>query len=179
LTLLICFYSVALSPQYERPTIVKSNGLTGKTASFSLSAEKLRSMRGKGNEGAVIQGIRNDLVREFNLAGLEKWVNHLSKENVNGLSNSAEIANLNEIRTMSISMQKYIHSTCQKISGFLKILNLKLKEIGIVDNKIKDLSANGSFKKKVGGSQSKSSKIKASIEERKDCCAESNERYST
>jgi len=154
-------------PVYESPVIVKSNGLTGKTASFSLSATQRRAMLGKGNDAAQKQAIRNELIREFNLAGLEKWVNHLAKENINGLSNSAEIANLNEIRTMSISMQKYIHATCSKISSYLKVLDLKLKEIRIVDDKIKGLFTKTNFKKALTGVKAKTAKLKKAMSKEK------------
>ncbi len=97
---------------------------------------------------------------------MEKWVNHLSKENVNALSNNAEIQNLNEIRTLSIEMQKNIHQTCARISELLKLLHVKLNEIHTIDDKLKVMKP-GSFKKAVVGVKAQQNKLRVALAKEK------------
>lgn len=97
---------------------------------------------------------------------VEKFVDHLSKENINSLSNNAEIQNLNQIRTLSIEMQKGIHETCGKISELMKLLHLKLNEIHTLDDKMKVLTP-GSFKKAVKSIQVQQAKLKKAMTKEK------------
>ena len=91
---------------------------------------------------------------------MEKWVDHVNKENVNNLSATAERTNLNDIKTFSIEIQKYIHSSCARMAELLKVLDLKLKEIKLINGKIQSVS-----NRKVGGKINKKNltavKIKA------------------
>jgi hypothetical protein len=70
------------------------------------------------------------------------------------------------MRTLSIALQQHIHGTCQELSSKLKQLNLKLKEIKTVENKIFQLKP-GFVKKSMKKIKSKSQKLKAALKKEK------------
>jgi len=70
---------------------------------------------------------RNDLIRQFSLKRLEKWLKGVKGVNLNKVTDNVIIGNLNELRTMSIALQQHIHQTCAVLSTKLKQLDLKLK----------------------------------------------------
>jgi len=159
--------NIEKGPVYENPVIVKNNGLSGgRTAKVALNTAQLRALAKSGSFAGQKQGLRNDLTRGFSLKRLSKWVDHLSKEKVSGMSNDAEIGNLQNIKTMSINMQTYIHQTCAKISSYLKILDLKIKEINSIDKKILSLRP-GSFKKGVKKVKANTLKLKKAMKREK------------
>lgn len=82
---------------------------------------------------------------------MEKWVDHVSKENVDSLSATAERSNLGDIKTFSIEIQKYIHASCARMADLLKLLDFKLKEVKLINQKISSVSnrkITGKFNKK-------------------------------
>jgi hypothetical protein len=81
---------------------------------------------------------------------------------VNKISNTAEIANLNEIRTMSINTQKHIHKTCARTSELLKLLDLKVKEIKAIDDKIKHF-LHSPIRKEISEVQAKTIKLQKAL----------------
>ena len=82
------------------------------------------------------------------------------KENPKGMSGKAKVANLNDIKTFSIEIQKYIHGACGNMANLLKMLDLKLKEIKLIDTKISTL-ATGKAAKKLSKKKLTAVKIKA------------------
>jgi len=48
------------------------------------------------------------------------------------------IENLNSIRTVSVKVQTFIHGVCGQITDSMKLYDLKLKEIKVLDKKIKE-----------------------------------------
>merc|ERR1719331_494139 len=113
ITFVITFCSVALknhnaAPVYEKPEIIHHNQLTGgKTVGFSKSRAQLLAAK-KAKKAASKQGERNNLIRGFTLEKLQAWVKKLMKENPKGMPGKAKIANLNDIKTFSIEIQKKI-----------------------------------------------------------------------
>lgn len=93
---------------------------------------------------------------------MEKWINHLENEKVDKLSNDESIDNLNNVKILSIEMQKNIHKTSGNISELLKLLHLKLKEVDAVKQKIKSLT-NTSSKNKLKEIESKTDKLESSL----------------
>jgi hypothetical protein len=84
------------------------------------------------------------------------------KESPKGMAKTAQIANLNDIKVFSIEIQKYIHGACANMANLLKMLDLKLKEIKIVDLKISSLLT-GKAAKKSYQKQDSAAKKKAKI----------------
>jgi len=173
LSTIMLFSSVALKhldsvPIYENPVIVKSNQLTGgrRAAKVSLSSQQLRASRLGANFAGQKQGLRNQLTRGFNLKNLNNWVDHLSKEKINTLSNDATRQNLGDIKVMSINMQKYIHSTCGKLSELLKLLDLKLKEVNTISLRITTIKP-GKARKVIKGVKAKEVKLKKALAKEK------------
>jgi hypothetical protein len=67
------------------------------------------------------------------------------------MAKTQQIANLNDIKVFSIEIQKYIHSACGEMTNLLKTLDLKLKEINLIDKKINSVTtdkAKKNFSKK-------------------------------
>merc|ERR1712032_1515881 len=114
----------------------------------------------KAKKAASKQGERNNLIRGFTLEKLQAWVKKLMKENPKGMPGKAKIANLNDIKTFSIEIQKYIHGACGNMANLLKMLDLKLKEIKLIDKKISTL-ATGKAGKKLSKKKLSAAKIKA------------------
>jgi hypothetical protein len=170
------FCSVALksmesSPVYEKPTIIHHNQLTGgKTFAFSKSRAQLIKEKHAKKAGTK-QGERNNLIRGFSLEKLEKWVKKLVKENPSKMSKTTEIANLNDIKVFSIEIQKYIHEACAKMSNLLKMLDLKLKEIKLIDQKIATFATGKAMKKlskkKISAVKLKAKKLKKAMKKEK------------
>lgn len=82
-----------------------------------------------------------------------------------------QIANLNDIKVFSIEIQKYIHGSCGNMANLLKMLDLKLKEIKIVDQKIGTLltgkAAKKLHKKKLSKAKIKAKKLKKALAKEK------------
>lgn len=80
--------------------------------------------------------------------------------------NSNDIVdNLNNIRTVAIQVQSFIHETCSKITESMKLYDLKLKEIGVLDKKIKVEQEN--LKNKPLQKESKTKRLKRQLKEEK------------
>jgi len=86
-----------------------------------------------------VDKLRNDMIRNFSLQGLEKWVDKLSTVKVQDLTPQLEKDNLNGIQVMSIKMQQHIGETCGKVSELLKVMQLKSDEIAAIKKKLQEL----------------------------------------
>ena len=95
--------------------------------------------------------MRSDLVRNFSIEKLERFIEHVSKQNIDNLSNSERMNNLGEIRSLSVSLQRHIAQTCSKISEMLKTLHLKSQEIKTLQQKLISLNpvSGGKSSKKI------------------------------
>jgi len=109
---------------------------------------------------------RSELIRGFSLKGLRKWLKGVKGINLNKVTDKVIMGNLGEMRTLSIALQQHIHGVCQSLSTKLKQLDLKLKEIKAVDNKIFQLKP-GFVKKSMRKINSKSSKLKKALKKEK------------
>ena len=93
------------------------------------------------------------------------------KENPAGMPKTQEIANLNDIKVFSIEIQKYIHGACAKMANLLKMLDLKLKEIKLIDQKIMTVATGKTMKnlskKKLSAVKVKAKKLKKAMEKEK------------
>jgi len=100
------------------------------------------------------------------LKGLRKWLKGVKGVNLDKVTDSVIIGNLGEMRTLSIALQTHIHGICQSLSTKLKQLDLKLKEIKAVENKIFQLKP-GFVKKSMKKIKSKSAKLKKALKKEK------------
>lgn len=82
------------------------------------------------------------------------------KENPKGMGPQQKIANLNDMKVFSIEIQKYIHEACGNMANLLKMLDLKLKEIKLINQKISTL-ATGRAAKKISSKKLSAAKLKA------------------
>ncbi len=82
------------------------------------------------------------------------------KENPKGMGPQQKIANLNDMKVFSIEIQKYIHEACGNMANLLKMLDLKLKEIKLINQKISTL-ATGRAAKKISSKKLTAAKLKA------------------
>jgi hypothetical protein len=81
--------------------------------------------------------------------------------------NSNELVdNLDSIRTVSVKVQEFIHDVCGKITDNMKLYDLKLKEIQVLENKIKEEKENRAFKPGLA-KVSKTKKLKNKLREQK------------
>lgn len=78
------------------------------------------------------------------------------------MAKNQQIANLNDIKVFSIEIQKYIHEACGNMANLLKMLDLKLKEIHLINQKINTF-ASGKTAKKLSGKKLSAAKLKAKI----------------
>ena len=116
---------------------------------------------------------RSELIRGFTLKGLSKWLKGAKAVNLDKVTDNVIIGNLGEMRTLSITLQqhvllriKQIHGICQNLSAKLKLLDLKLKEIKAIENKIFQLKP-GFVKKSMKKIKSKNAKLKKSLKKEK------------
>jgi len=87
---------------------------------------------------ALTQTSRNNLVRNFSLEEVKKYVNNLSHDNIAQMNSNDLQTNLGNIRTVAVQVQTFIHGICGKITESMKLYDLKLKEIAVLDKKIKE-----------------------------------------
>jgi len=109
---------------------------------------------------------RNDLIRQFSLKRLEKWLKGVKGVNLNKVTDNVIIGNLNELRTISIALQQHVHQTCAVLSTKLKQLDLKLKEIKQVEKKVFQLKP-GFVKKTTKKLKRKGDKLKKALKKEK------------
>jgi hypothetical protein len=109
---------------------------------------------------------RSDLIRGFSLKGLQKWLKGVKSVNLNKVTDNVIVGNLGEMRTLSIALQQHIHGICQGLNDKLKLLDLKLKEIKAVENKIFQLKP-GFVKKSMKKISNKSAKLKKALKKEK------------
>lgn len=119
------------------------------------------------------QTARNDLVRGFSLSRVSKWVSQLAKDNISKMNSNDLVDNLNAIRTVSVKVQAFvyifnitwfncqIHEICGKITESMKLYDLKLKEIKVLDKKIAE--ERGNLKHKPVKKLSKTKKLKQKL----------------
>jgi len=124
----------------------------------------LKSQKGANNFKGTL---RNDLTRDLDTKGLERYVNLISKEKVNSLSKDAQKHNVEEIQTMAIFAQKNVFNTCSKITDMLRLMHLKMREIGVINQQINS-NKPGSFRKNLKNINGKTLLLrKALIKEKK------------
>jgi len=109
---------------------------------------------------------RSALIRGFSLKKLRKWLGEAKNLNLDKTTDNIIVGNINEMRTLSIALQQHIHGICQNLSTKLKQLDLKLKEIKAVENKIFQLKP-GFVKKSMKKIKSKSQKLKQALKKEK------------
>jgi hypothetical protein len=110
--------------------------------------------------------LRNDLVRELDTKNLDKYVNLISKENVNKLTKGAQKHNVQEIQTMAILAQKNVYNTCGKITDMLRLMHLKLREINTINQRINS-GKPGSFRRNLKGVHAKTLKLRRALKKEK------------
>jgi len=149
-------------PVYETPEIRKNDSPLRQN--FNPRLENIN----KSTKPAPYGGAdpRNDLIRGFSLKNLQKWLKGVKGVNLNKVTDNVIIGNIQEIRTLSIALQQNIHGVCQRLSAKLKLLDLKLKEIKAVENKIFQLKP-GFVKKSMKKIKSKSAKLKKALKKEK------------
>lgn len=54
------------------------------------------------------QHSRNDLVRQFSLDRVNKWVNHLQHDDISHMNSNDISENLNSIRTVAVQVQSFV-----------------------------------------------------------------------
>jgi len=140
ITIFLIVGTIVCSPVYETPQIVKSDSPAAepfnRRAMYLNGSAKDRADRDKhaGDKATA----RNDLVRGFSLDKVSKWVSHLAKDKISKMNANEIVDNLNNIRTVAVQVQTFIHGVCGKITDSMKIYDLKLKEIQVLEKKIKE-----------------------------------------
>jgi len=109
---------------------------------------------------------RSALIRGFSLKKLRKWLKGVKGTNLDKVTDTVIIENINEMRTLAIALQQHIHGICQSLSTKLKQLDLKLKEIKAVETKIFQLKP-GFVKNSMKKIKSKSAKLKTALKKEK------------
>jgi len=150
------------TPIYETPEIRRSDSVLRQN--FNPRIENIN----KSTKPSPIGGIdaRSDLIRGFSLKKLKKWLKGVSSVNLDKVTDNVIIGNLGEMRTLSIALQQYIHGICGGLSNKLKLLDMKLKEIKAVENKIFQLKP-GFVKKSMKKLNNNASKLKKALKNEK------------
>jgi len=150
------------TPEYETPEI--------RPRGSPLSQNFNPRIGNKDNSGKPsplgTTDARSELIRSFSLKGLKKWLKEVKEVNLDKVTDRVIVGNIGQMRTLSIALQQHIHKTCQSLSTKLKQLDLKLKEIRAVEDKIFELKpgfVNNSVKK----IKSKSAKLKKALKKEK------------
>jgi len=149
-------------PSYETPEIRRNDSPLRQNFNPRI-VNKDKSTRPAPYGGPDARG---DLIRGFSLKALQKWLKGVKGVNLDKVTDNVIIGNLGEMRTLSIALQQHIHGVCQSLSAKLKLLDLKLKEIKAVENKIFQLKP-GFVKKSMKKIKSKSAKLKVALKKEK------------
>jgi len=123
-------------PVYETPFIVKADS----PAAEHFDPRKINLNKDtRQQKAAALEKIiaRNDLIRDFSLERVSTWVDKVSKDNINQLNANEIMDNINSIKSLSIQTQTFIHGICSKITDSMKLYDLKLKEIEVLEKEIK------------------------------------------
>jgi hypothetical protein len=154
-------------PVYETPEIIKADSpaaehFNRRVLNLNKSAKERAALDKQNTQKA---SARNDLVRGFSLDGVNKWVRTLAKDNITQMNSNDIVDNLNNIRTISVKVQTFIHGVCSKITDSMKLYDLKLKEIQVLDKKIKEEKENLQDKPK--GKPNKARRLKQKLMQEK------------
>lgn len=98
---------------------------------------------------------------------MNKWVKYINKQEVDSLPNDIQLNNLHAMRSVSIQLQNYIRNSCAKVSEILKVLDLKLKEISTLDDKLKQMKLNSNDDEQEEGAIRKTKKLEKHIQKEK------------
>jgi len=105
----------------------------------TLTLEKINLNKDTRQQKAAAMELvsaRNDLIRDFSLDKVSTWVDKVSKDNINQLNANEIMDNINSIKSLSIQTQTFIHGVCSKITDSMKLYDLKLKEIEVLEKEI-------------------------------------------
>lgn len=134
-TLLLISFTLAL-PEYETPIIVRKDNpfnqpynprLDNMNDSSADNYQRYKDRRYKGH-------LTSEMTREFNMDTFKAWIDFSEKENLHELSHPQMIDNVGKILGKSIDLQNFINLKSGLIVKLLAILDLKLKQLEVLDN---------------------------------------------
>lgn len=117
-------------PVYETPFIKKNdsplrNDFNPRIEFMNLSsAEKAAK---KANQQAK-DTHRADLIRDFSVQNLQKWAQHLEKENINQMEEHDILDNISSVKVYSKALQTKLHDLGNNLKTQVGLFDLVLKE---------------------------------------------------
>lgn len=171
LTQIIC------SPVYEVPTIVKNDQPFNQPYNSRLdnlndsSADNYARYKARQTKGHLY----SEMVRNFSLSNFKKWLDFFESENLNELSMPEMIDNVSRMTGKAVDLQNFIQLHSGLVVKLLAILDMKLKQIKVLENTVSNIS-NHAFD--VNSNLGNNLVWKQNLEELMDYSASVNSNYS-
>eukprot|EP00340_Litonotus_pictus_P006313 CAMPEP_0170517956 /NCGR_PEP_ID=MMETSP0209-20121228/3762_1 /TAXON_ID=665100 ORGANISM="Litonotus pictus, Strain P1" /NCGR_SAMPLE_ID=MMETSP0209 /ASSEMBLY_ACC=CAM_ASM_000301 /LENGTH=316 /DNA_ID=CAMNT_0010803337 /DNA_START=139 /DNA_END=1090 /DNA_ORIENTATION=- len=83
--------------------------------------------------------VNSELARSISISGLKKWLDYYEAEKLEERSTAEMIDNIGNILTKSIDVQNFIHLKSGNINKKLSLLDMKLKQVEVIDDAIKNI----------------------------------------
>ena len=142
---LLILVQVTCPPVYETPTIVRHDNPMNQPYNPRLdnlndsSADNY--VRYKDRQKKV--GLYSELVRNFNIQSLRKWLEFFENENLHELSMPEMVDNVSRMTGKAVDLQNFISFKSGLVAKFMGLLDMKLKQIAVLDDAIKNIERHG------------------------------------
>jgi len=128
-------------PEYESPTIIKKDSPLNQPWNPRVdnmndsSVNNYQRYKDRKTQGHL----NNNLVRNFNPVDFHKWINFYEGINLQEKTNHEMIENISNLVAKSISLQSYINFKSGLVVKELALLDMKLKQIEVLENAIQEI----------------------------------------
>jgi len=141
--LIIAISGVLLNqaPTYETPTIVRKTSpfnqpfnprIDTLNDSSAANYQRYKNRQNKNNA-------ESELIRFFDIERLKAWLKIMESENLDELTNKDVINNISNIVGKSSDLQNYINFKAGLVNKKLALLDMKLKQVDVLDNAIESI----------------------------------------
>lgn len=128
------------TPVYESPVIIRAG-----VSNYNPRIESINLSSAEKNERYLNNKLKNklegEMIGNFSLDSLNKLFDLYSTEGLEKKSNNQIVEEVGNLLKNSIELQKYITFTSQAVKKRLDLLDVKLKQIEVIDNQVDNLKA--------------------------------------
>lgn len=123
------------NPVYESPVIYKQ-GTLGINPKNEFINDKSQQKYERYLNNKLKNHLQGDLIGNLSIENLEKWLSLLETSKFEEMTTEAIIENVGGLLTKSIELQKYVKFTSQATKSSLNLMDLKLKQISVLEEQI-------------------------------------------
>jgi hypothetical protein len=141
LTITVLSSFILSAPEYEIPTILRSNQPFNQpnNARLDYMNESSASNYKRYLDRKLKTHLQSELVREFNVEAFGKWVDFYTDENINAKPVHTILNNISDILGKSLDLQSYVNFRSGLIVKQLALFDMKLKQINVIDKAINNI----------------------------------------